>query len=224
MNHVKSRVEWYQAEHPGTSDEDAAKAIEENRNAELVQLDWNLEQVYAEALPHLDPPGSYFAHALQPADLDDWSRLVLARSQVPREGTVRHIEFWTYDVAERKLELARAIENDFSQTRSITNAGELLPLRGRAPVFVNNPASNAIALWEGDLLGKGALRVSAIEATQPARLECLGTRSIYLPNVFQGSVPSKDGFYVAADLTPPTKAKRARGPCWMAVWRFRWKE
>src|SRR5262245_7178955 len=124
-----------------------------SRRAELVHLDWSGHLLAWEKLPFPDVPAQSWSFELEPIDPADWSRLLLVRWIAPAEGTRRSIEFWRYDAGLRRLELVRSIPNDVSVQPGFSNAGQLLTLARRSPLFVNEPGSRSIQVWEGDLLG-----------------------------------------------------------------------
>ncbi len=192
-----------------------------HRSAVLMHVDWDGQLRERHDLPPLPEPGKFSCHALQPIRVDDWSRVVFQRSLVPDQGRFRSLEFWEYSVVEQSLVQRRSIRNDIEVARSITNGGELLPRRDGPPVFFNNPASQAIHVWEGDLWGDGEVRFCPFPETDPGKRGSRGTRSIYLPNVLQGAVLPDDAFFLAADVTNPDMQKGHRGPCSLLTWRIR---
>ena len=191
-----------------------------SRRAELVHLDWTGRVVAWERLPFPEEAAQSWAFEIEPIDPTDWSRLLLVRSIVPREGRKRAIEFWLYDAERRRLELLRSIPNDVSVQPGFSNAGQLLTLAGRPPLFVNEPSSRALYAWEGDLLGEGSMRLAPLSGTEPAKFGYTGIRSLFVPSVLQGSVPSDGTGHVAIDVSNPDLPKESTGPCTFLLWRF----
>jgi hypothetical protein len=186
----------------------------------LVHLDEAGTLLHAEDLPSPDVSGEYYPHALAPLEAPPWSRLLLACTAAPREGTRRWLEFWTYDARRKVLRRERSVANDFAAEKSLTNAGELLVRKDAPPLFLNNPASDALAVWEGDLFGSSDLAVRPLLETQPEALGFAGTRSLFLGNVFQGSVVEENGAFLATDVTPMDLPRSHRGPCSFLLWRL----
>ena len=197
-------------------------ADDRQRNARLFHLDWAGNLLAEQALPHPDADGTFTVHALAPASLEDRRRLRLVRSLVPDEGTVRWIEFWEYDVERRALTLARSVRNDFSTEASITNAGELLSRPGAGPVFLNNPASGALASWDGDVFGTGSYRVHPWSRTDPRASGLVRTRSVFAPSPLSGSVLRADTIHLAADVVLPGVDPGARGSSGLLLWELAW--
>lgn len=192
------------------------------RDTQLVHLDWAGTRLFASTLPAPAANGFYAPHALQPNDPRDWSRLTLARTLVSDEDDVRTIEFWEYDVAGRALHLVRSLANDTANEPSITNAGELIPRADREALFVNNPASGSLAVWEQPLAAIGPHALLRLPATEPGSLGYPRSRSVFAPNVLQGSIVPRDGTYLAVDMTSPGISEELRGPCSFLLWRLRW--
>ena len=187
------------------------------RDALLMHVDWQGRLLHRELLPAPPDPGNYYAHALAPLDPEDWTRLAIMRACVPDEGTLRTAEFWTYDARSRELLLARSVPCDFSVTRAVSNAGDFLPRAQGPPLFLNNPASRELCVWEGDLFGQGPVRIGPLSGTQPFELGYAGSRSVYVPNVLQGSLVGRE-LHVGADVTNAGKPKPHRGPCSFLAW------
>lgn len=192
-----------------------------SRHAELVQLDWSGRAVFRETLPFPAVAALSWAFELEPVDPDDWTRLLLVRGIAPEEGTQRAIEFWSYDATRRELARVRAFPNDVATQPGFSNAGQLLALTGRAPLFFNEPGSKTISVWEGELLGGGVTRLSPLPGTDPTRLGYTDIRSLFLPGLLQGSVPCDGTRYVAIDTAPGALPEGATGPCALLAWRIR---
>ncbi|NOT29823.1 MAG: hypothetical protein HOP15_05165 [Planctomycetes bacterium] len=191
-----------------------------SRYAELVQLDWDGRVVFREKLPFPEVAAQSWAFELEPVDADDWTRLVLVRSITPAEGTQRVIEFWSYDATRHELARVRAFPNDVATQQGFSNAGQLLALPGRGPLFVNEPGSKTIGVWEGDLLGAGVTRLSPLPGTDPTRLGYADIRSVFLPGLLQGSVPCDGTRFMAIDTAPADLPEGATGPCALLAWRI----
>lgn len=191
-----------------------------SRHAELVQLDWDGRVVFRETLPFPEVVAQSWAFELEPIAPDDWTRLLLVRSITPAEGTQRAIEFWTYDAVGHELARLRSFPNDVSTQPGFSNAGQLLSLAGRPPLFLNEPGSRALVVWEGDLLGGGVPRLATLPGTDPTRLGYSGIRSVFLPGLLQGSVPCDGTRYVAIDVSLPDLPPDATGPCSLLAWRI----
>ncbi|MEM7310437.1 MAG: hypothetical protein AAF682_27415 [Planctomycetota bacterium] len=158
---------------------------EPNRNAELVHLDWDGRVLLWQALPLVE--GESWAFDLQPLERGDWSRLALARLRLPREGSVRGVELWTYDAKTRELELGRAFANDLAREPSFASAGKLWLVPGEPAVFLNEPGSRRVVAWSGDLLGRGEVRLAPLPRTDAEALGYPQIRSLFFPSVLQGS-------------------------------------
>ncbi len=191
-----------------------------SRHAELVHLDWSGRVLSRQTLPFPEAVAQSWAFELEPVDPDDWTRLLLIRWIAPEEGTQRAIEFWSYDAARRELALVRAFANDVAMQPGFSNAGQLLPLPGRAPLFVNEPGSQSLSVWEGDFLNGEVPRLCPLPGTDPSRLGYPGIRSLFLPGLVQGSVPCDGTRYVGIDVACPDLPEGATGPCSLLAWRI----
>jgi len=192
---------------------------EPSRHAELVHLDWEGNVLFHERLPFPEGQANTWAYELEPFDPDDWSRLLLVRSIVPAEGTLRTIEFWAYDTRARTLSLLRSIPNDFAHALSITNAGQVWTRPGRPPLFLNEPASQAVRVWEGELEGPGPMRLVPLPGTRVAELGLPSIRSVFLPSVLQGSRIDSGPLALALDADLACTPAGESSPCaWLLWW------
>ena len=190
-----------------------------SRHAELVHLDWDGELLAHERLPFPDTVAQTWSFEMEPIDPLDWSRLMIVRSIVPEPGERRWIEFWTYDARTRELVCLRSIENDLASEPSVTNAGQLWTQIGSPPLFLSEPASSAVYAWEGLLESTQPLRLAPLAATRTSRFGLPSIRSVFVPSVLQGSLPSSGRRAVALDADLPCTSSGESGPCaWLLWW------
>ena len=196
-----------------------------SRHAELVHLDWNGELLAHVRLPFPEVEAQTWSYEMEPIDPLDWSRLMIVRSIIPEQGERRWIEFWTYDARTRELACLRSIENDLSREPSLTNAGQLWTQIGSPPLFLNEPASSAVYAWEGVLESTQRLRLAPLSETRTRAIGLSSIRSLFVPSVLQGSLPSRGRRALALDANLSCTPKGESGPCaWLLWWLEREQE
>lgn len=193
-----------------------------NRGAELVHLDWNGKVLAWLRLPGIE--GESWAFDMQPLDQRDWSQLAIARIQLPRQGQVRGLEFWTYDTHERQLTLASSFPNDLDKEPTLAAAGKFWMTPGKSPLFLNEPGSKQVVAWDGPFMQKeGDVSLTPLPKTGAQGFGYPGIRSVFFPSVLQGSFVDDSGLRpIAADLSRPGIDRQRDGDrCAFLLWWLR---
>ena len=169
----------------------------------------------------LPQDGSIFCHDVRPESGKDWSNLILYLNGAPA-GTpapTRTHEFWRYNVASGELRML----NSLPVAEGMSNAGRLVPSTNGGYVFINNPSSGGLYIWEGDLLHSteaGTVTNRPIPGVDPPGMGYQGVSYISVPNPVYGSLPTGRQFYVAADCPNPGKSPTEEGPCSLIMWQM----
>jgi len=181
----------------------------------LVHVDWNGKSIHAEDLPHgAAAKGEYLSYDLRPSASNDWSRLML---YCDSHGELRH-DFWQYETATKKLRLLRSVPCDASASAP----GRWVPLTNDRGVFINNPSSSQLRLWQGELTGQGPVNSSLLPQTHPIDRGFQANAYLFSPNPLQGSILVPGETIVATDAYNPNRSNVTSGPCSFLMWKLVW--
>ncbi|MFO0947923.1 MAG: hypothetical protein U1D30_18705 [Planctomycetota bacterium] len=173
----------------------------------LMVLDAEGTLTHREDLP-ADSDGMHVCYDLRPASNDDRGRLILYYNKYPKGGTDCRHELWEFLPATKSLRLLRSVPT----AEGMANAGKWLPTARSQSLLLNNPSMGRFQLWEGNLLGEGAIQRKPLLDTDPATMNFVGSAYTFVPNTLQGSVLSNGGTWFATDYIPRDKPMDARGP------------